>query len=115
MDVEVFGMMKLGIWCWLLSQHSLPPARHQPYSLTSSDQTFNQEETKNPETRSNSQQIVLYYLGLCRQNPGLREVDLEPNPKRSSDKFNRLRLRRKNTTENKSYCTAWAHKRVASV
>ena len=26
----------------------------------------------------NFQQIILYCLGLCTQNPGLREVDLEP-------------------------------------
>ena len=41
--------------------------------------------------RSNSQQIVLYYLGLSTQNPGLREVDLEPSPKRGSDKINILK------------------------
>ena len=40
----------------------------------------------------------------------LREVDLEPSPKRGSDKINSLRLRRKNTTANKSYRTAWTHK-----
>ena len=47
-----------------------------------------------------------YCLGLCTQRPGLREVDLEPSPKRVSDKINRLRPRRKNRTENKSYRTA---------
>ena len=52
----------------------------------------------------------MYCLGLHTQNPGLREVDLEPSPKRSSDKINRLRPRRKNTTENKSYCTARINK-----
>ena len=55
--------------------------------------------------------MILYCLGLHTQNPGLTEVDLEPNPKRGSDKINRLRLRRKNTAENKSYRTAWTHKR----
>ena len=64
----------------------------------------------NPEKRSNSQQIVLYCLGIRTQKPGLREADLEPSPKRGSDKTNRLRQRRKNTPENKSYRTAWAHK-----
>ena len=41
--------------------------------------------------RSNSQQIVSYCLGLHTQNPGLREVDLEPSPKRGSDKINMLK------------------------
>ena len=39
--------------------------------------------------RSNFQQIVLYCLGLHTPNPGLREVDLEPSPKRGSDKINK--------------------------
>ena len=38
--------------------------------------------------RSNFQQIVSYCLGLRTQKPGLREVDLEPSPKRGSDKIN---------------------------
>ena len=50
---------------------------------------------KNPKKRCNSQQIVLYYLGLCTKNPVLREVDLERSPKRANDKINRLRPRRK--------------------
>ena len=41
--------------------------------------------------RSNSQQIVSYCLGLRTQNPGLREVDLEPSPKRGSDKIKMLK------------------------
>ena len=48
------------------------------------------------------------------QNPGLREVDWEPIPKRGSHKINRLRPRRKNTRENKLYYTAWTHKRGPS-
>ena len=40
--------------------------------------------------KSNSQQIGSYCLGLCTQNPGLREVDLEPSPKRGSDNINML-------------------------
>ena len=47
---------------------------HLPKQLT-------RKKTKNPEMRLNSQQIVLYCLGLCTQNPGLREVDLQPSPK----------------------------------
>ena len=55
-------------------------------------QTINQEKNpKNPEMRSNSQQIVSYCLGLCKQNPGLSEVDLEPGPKRGSDKIKMLK------------------------
>ena len=49
------------------------------------------------------------------QNPGLREVELEPSTKRSSDKINRLRPRRKNTTENKLYRKAWTHKGEPSI
>ena len=41
--------------------------------------------------RSNSQEIVQYSLGLCTQNPGLREVDLEHSPKKGSDKINMLK------------------------
>ena len=42
------------------------------------------------------------------------KVDLEPCPKRGSDKIYSLRTRRKNTRENKSYRTAWTHKREPS-
>ena len=37
--------------------------------------------------RSNFQQIISTCLALHTQNPGLREVDLEPSPKRCSDKI----------------------------
>ena len=63
--------------------------------MTPSTQKINQEETKNPEKRSNPQPIVLYCLGLNTQNPELREVDYEPSPKRGSGKINRLRPRKK--------------------
>ena len=53
------------------------------------------KKIKNPEMRSNSQQIILYYLGLHTQNPGVREVDLKPSPKRGSDKINMLKQGRK--------------------
>ena len=55
------------------------------------------------------QQIVSYCLGLRTQNPGLREVDLEPSPERGSDKINMLKQGRKTAEENKSYRTAWTH------
>ena len=111
---ECYIQLTLGIWCALLSQHPLPPARHQPYPLTPSAQIIIQVETKNPVKRSNSQQIALYCVGLITQNPRLREEDLEPSPKRGSDKINSLSPRRKNTTENKSYHTACTHKREPS-
>ena len=79
------------VWCGPLSQYPLPPARHQPHLLIPSAQTTNQKKAKNPEMRFNSQQIVSYCLGLRTQNPGLREVDLEPSPKRGSDKINMLK------------------------
>ena len=69
----------------------LPPARHQPHFLILSAQIINQEKAKNPEIRFNSQQIKLYCLVLHTQNPGLKEVDLKPSPKRGSDKVNMLK------------------------
>ena len=59
--------------------------------------------------RFNSQQIESYCLGLRTQNPGLREVDLEPGPKRGSDKINMLKEGRKTTSDNKLYCTVWTY------
>ena len=100
--------LTLRIWCRPLSQDPLPPARHQPHLLIPSTQTINHKKAKNPEMRFNSQQIVSYCLGLHTQNPGLREVGLEPSPKRGSDKINVLK-RRKRPEESKSYNTAWTH------
>ena len=54
--------------------------------------------------RSNFQQIVLHYLGLSTQNPGLREVDLKPSSRRGSDKINMLRQGR-NTQKKASRIT----------
>ena len=59
--------------------------------------------------RTNSQQIISYCLGLCTQNPGLREVDLEPSPKRGIDKINMLKQGRNIPKESKSYRKAWTH------
>ena len=50
--------------------------------------TINHEKAMNWEMRSNFQQIISYWLSLHTQNPGLREIDLEPSPKKSSDKIN---------------------------
>ena len=96
------NQLTLGIWCGPLSQHPLPPARHQPHLLIPSAQTINQKKAKNPEMRSNSQQIVSYCLGLRTQNPGLREVDLEPSLKRGSDKIN-MQKQRRNTQKKASH------------
>ena len=52
--------------------------------------TINQGKTKNPDMRSNFHRIVLYCLGLHTQNPGLREVDLEPSPKRETNRTRAL-------------------------
>ena len=87
---EIFNLT-LGIWFGPLSQHPLPPARHQPNLLIPSTHTIIQKKPKNPEMRFNSQQIVWYYLSLCTENPGLREVDLAPSPKRGKDKISMLK------------------------
>ena len=82
-------MMKYSTYTWdlvrSLSQHPLPPERHHPHLLIPYAQTINQKKAKNTEMRLPSQQIVSYCLGLCTQNPGLREVDFEPSPDRGSD------------------------------
>ena len=51
--------------------------------------------------RSNFQQMVSYCLGLHIQNPGLREAELEPSPKRGSDKIN-MQKQRRNTQKKAS-------------
>ena len=51
----------------------------------------NQKKAKNAEIRFSCQQIVSYCLGLHTQNPGLRQVDMEPSSKRDSDKINMLK------------------------
>ena len=88
-------MIKYSTYTWdhvqTLSKHPLPPARHEPHLLIASARTINQKKAKNPEMRSNSHQIVMYCLGLHTQNPMLREVDLEPIPKRGSDEINMLK------------------------
>ena len=66
------------------------------------EQLTTAQKQNKKQKKSNSQQIISYCFGLCTQNPGLREVDLKPSPKRGSDKINRLKQERKNTTENNS-------------
>ena len=59
--------------------------------------------------RLNFQQIVSYCLGLSTQNPRLTEVDLQPSPKRGSDKINMHIQGRKHPKQSKSYRTAKTH------
>ena len=103
-------MMKYSTYTWDLVQalESASPASCKT-SVTFIDSINRQKKAKNPEMRFNSQQIVSYCLGLHTQNPGLREADLEPSPKRGSDKINMLKSGRKTAAENKSYRTVWTH------
>ena len=103
-------MMKYSTYTWDLVQalESASPASCKT-PATFIDSTTNLKKAKNPEMRFNSQQIASYCLGLCTQNPGIREVDLEPSPKRGSDKINMLKYGGKSAEENKSYHTAWTH------
>ena len=52
--------------------------------------------------RSNFQQIVLYCLDLYTQKLGLREVDLEPSPKRGDDKI-KIQKQWRNTQKKASH------------
>ena len=76
---------------WALESASPASCKTPTTFIDSIRQKINQKKAKNPEMRFNSQQIVSYCLGLRTQNPGLREVDLEPSPKRGSDKINMLK------------------------
>ena len=51
--------------------------------------------------RFNFQQMASYCFSLRTQNPGLRKVDLEPSPKRGSDKIN-MQKQRRNTQKKAS-------------
>ena len=97
-----------------LQSASLASCKTPATSIDSIRPNNQPRRNKNLEKRSNSQQIKSYCLDLSTQNPGLREVGLELSPKRGSDKINRIKSRRKNTTENKSYRTTWTHKREPS-
>lgn len=46
---------------------------------------------------------------LRKQNPGLREADLETSLMRGSDKTSMLRQGKKTTTAKKTFPTAWIH------
>ena len=70
---------------------------------------FNRKKQITQKWDSAPQQIVLYCHGPHRENTGLREEDLEPSPKRVSDKINSLKCNRKTAEENKSYCSLDSH------
>ena len=87
-------MMKYSSYTWDLVpalESASPASWKTPATLIPSAQTINQNKAKNPEMRFSSQQIVSYCPGLRLQNAGLREVALEPSPKRGSDKINMLK------------------------
>ena len=83
-------MMKYSTYTWDLvwALKSASPASCKTHLMIPSTQTINQKKAKNPEMRFNSQQIVSNCLGLHTKEPGLREVDLQPSPKKGSDKIN---------------------------
>ena len=85
-------MMKYSTYTWDLVQalESASPASCKAPAtfINPSAQTIYEKKATNPEMRFNSQQIVSYCLGLHTKNPQLREVELEPSPKRCSDKIN---------------------------
>ena len=98
-------------WDLVRALESASPASYKvSVTLILSAQTINEDKIINPEMRSNFQQIVLYCLGLCSQNPGLKEDDLEPSPERGHGKINMQKQgRKKHSKESKSYHTAWTH------
>ena len=87
--------MKYSTYTWDLGQaleSASPASCKTPATFIDSIRPIKRpEKTKNPEMRFNFQQIVSYCLGLHTQNPGLGDVDLEPSPKRGSDKINMLK------------------------
>ena len=92
-------MMKKSTYTWDLVRalgSASPASCKTPATFIDSIRPNNQpgKKKKNPEMRSNSQQIVSYCLGLRTQNPGLRAVVLEPSLKRGSDKTKMLKQRR---------------------
>ena len=95
------------MWKWDLVrafESASPASCKTPATFIDSIRPNNHPEkkTKNKEIRSNSQQMVSYCLGLPTQNPGLREVDLEPSPKRGSDNIKMLKQGR-NTKKKASH------------
>ena len=82
-----------------LESTSPASARHQPHLLIQSAYKINQKKAKNPVIKFKSPGIVP--TGLT-QNPGLREVDLEPSLKTGSDKIN-MQKQARNTQKKASH------------
>ena len=76
---------------WALESASPTSCKTSAIFIDSTAQRVNLKNAKNREIRFNSQQIVSYCLDLHTKNPGLREVDVEPRPKRGSDKIKMLK------------------------
>ena len=86
--------MKYSTYTWDMVpalESASPASCKTPPTLIPSGQTNSLKKTKNPEMRVNFHEIVSYCLDVCTQNPGLREVDLEPSPKRCSNKIKMLK------------------------
>ena len=70
--------LTLGIWCGPLSQHAVPPARHQPHLMIPSAQTINPKKAKNPEMRFNSYKIIQTLMmtkkGTKEHNPNWSQI-----------------------------------------
>ena len=65
-----------------MSQHPLPPARHQPHLLIPPAQTINQEKTKNPEMRSSFDKlddIVDEYNNTYHRTSKMEPIDVKNN------------------------------------
>ena len=108
--MEVLRMMESSTYTWdLVSALELTSLAFckTPAALIDSICT-NIQPGKIKESRND----VLYCVGLHKQNPGLREVDLKPSLKKSSDKINILKQRKK--TQKKASHTVQAGLRYGS-
>ena len=85
--------------------------RKKQKKRTKNKKQSSRKKQKSKKILQSSQQIVSYCFGLRTQNPGLREVDLEPSPKKGSDRINLLTKRKATEKSNKSCRTAWTHER----
>ena len=98
------------IWDLIGALKSTSPVscRNHSYPLILFTQTINQKETHDQDM-FNSKKIASYPHGLRTQNPGIREVGLEPSPKRGSAKINLLRQGKQTATEKNLYNASQTH------
>ena len=94
-----------------MSQHPLPPAKHQGYLMIPSAQPIHQKKGKTPETRFNSQQIASHCLGVRKQNLGLRQGDLESSLKEVKTRLHAA-TRKKGTSKDKTNLNPFAGQKV---